>query len=183
MANPDTQRKLLAAGLFILPVLAVKASTMLLLGPAPQAADAAIDTSTTPAITSGPTVSWKPRQLAAAQYIGKLRDEPFGPSPLLFDYVEPEPEPDPIPTVDPTPIKTEIKFTVNAVMSGVRGRTALIDGRPYSEGHNVRRTGWIVELIDCDSRSVTLREEATGERRVISVELPSPNLFGIDPQN
>jgi hypothetical protein len=178
MANLELSKKLWSAGLFILPIVVVKLSTTLLLGPAPHEASAnVVDPGATgPAVVSiGAPAPWTPQQLAAARHISALRTQPFGPAPLLFDKTEvPEIDPEvvvPPPIDDPEPPK-EIMFTVHAVMSGARGRTAVIDGRPYTEGRAVRDTGWVVEVIDCDARSVTLREASSGRKRTISVELP-----------
>jgi hypothetical protein len=183
MPSPDSRKKLLSLAMFILPVVAVKISTVVLIGPGPQSAQATLTDpiAANPPAIAMPTPRWTEKQLAAARHIQALRGEPFGNTPLLYEK-QPEPPPvievivePPPPVIDPVPVPVLAPiptFTLQAVMSGGRGKTALIDGRPYREGERIRGADWMVVIIDNDNRSVTLGEIG-GDRSVrINVELP-----------
>src|SRR5205809_614432 len=65
------------------------------------------------------------------------------------------------------------KFVLQAILSSSQGKTALIDGKPYRAGDEVRGSGWIVQEITAESRSVTLKDAASEHTITISVELPA----------
>jgi hypothetical protein len=177
MPSAKLNRRLWAIGVFILPVVAVKIAAVMLGGQSPQSASATPAENPPMNATSRPAVvNWTERQLAAASHIANHRGQPFGENPLLYQE-EPKPievEVQPVP-VDIEPVETpepEIKFTLNAVMSGSRGKTALIDGRPYREGERIKGTDWDVQAIDCDHRIVTLFNPAKQRTLVVRVDLP-----------
>lgn len=193
MASPESRKNLTAIAALIVPVLAVKAVTLVLGQPAAQQASAhpkpAAATTTAPATTAkaAPLTS---QQIAAINYIHTLRAQPFGPAPIRSEHaartttqpmVQPtEPQVQPSAGLEAVP-----QFTVTAVMSttgivsGSDGsvsvqpaRRALINGRPYREGETVKGTSWKIAMIDCDRRSVTLRDVHSDRTVTINVDLP-----------
>ena len=176
MPSVKFTRRLWALGIFVLPVVAVKVAAIMMGSDAPQSASATpaenppIGPSSRPAV-----VKWSERQLAAAAHIASTHGASFGANPFLY-VEEPKPviEDKPVIPVEIVPQEQEpdATFTLNAVMSGSRGRTALIDGRPYREGDRIKDAPWAVQAIDCDQRQVTLFNAARQRTVVIRVETP-----------
>jgi hypothetical protein len=183
MSAPDTKRKLIVAALFAFPIGMVKLTSMYLLQSGPVAAQAAtVEAATDPvAKTAAPLKPpvWTSKQIAAGKHIAKLRSERFADSPLFYEVHEtphttattsdPEPSAE-IPDAPPPP-----RFVLQMIMSSSSERTALIDGKPYRVGDDVRSSGWVITSIERDTRSVTLKDVQHDRTITISVELPSKN--------
>jgi hypothetical protein len=170
MPNREQKKALTSIGMFVLPVVIVKLTAAMLGAPGPMHAEASQPTpSNEPASAPPPLVKpivWTAQQLAAAAHVEQLDSQPFGPSPL---YYEPVPEEAPAPAA--APVKDNIPaFTLKAVMGTSRGSKAIINGKPYSAGEVVRGTEWLVESIDCDDRSVVLKDGNSGRTLTIGVE-------------
>lgn len=173
MPSPEMRKNLASITIFTLPVIVVKLATMVLGGPASTSAqDPGLELVAgdgTP-VPTNKVAAWSEDQLAAARYIDALRSQPFGATPLLHDTQEPELVPDP--EIIPVEPVSDVKFVLQAVMSGERGDTALINGRPYRKGDQIRGTRWSVISIDSSNHIATLKEAKSGQSMVIRVELP-----------
>lgn len=178
MSSLDIKKRMWSAGIFALPVVVVLLAAFLLGGSSPRGAHGSIVQPTTAVSPLSPenVVSWTPQQARAARYIDSLKDQSYGPTPLWYERDEQAPvmvAPTPDPIIEPTPtIDQPPEFVLRAVMSGARGKTALINGRPCRQDDTVRGTKWKVSLIDCDHRSVTLNEIGSDRTLNIRVELP-----------
>ena len=176
MMTPDTTR-LWSVGMFALPLVAVKLAASVLGGAAPRNAGAAPAVAATePASPTGPglaKIDWTAEQRTAAAHVRELGASSFGPSPMVelrmsTPPVAPEPVIEPVIMPDaPLPV-----FTLHAVMTAPNANKALINGRLYQVGQEVDGSGWIVDHINVDARSVTLRNQESQATMVISVQAP-----------
>lgn len=176
MPSRETIRRLTSMGMFILPIVVVKMSAWMLDGTSPQSANASA-TQATPvnadAAAAPASVKWSVQQLAAAKHGQWLKQQPFSHSPLLYEEEHgTTPQIDPTPLPDPISEDRPVHIVLQAVMSSERGRTAVINGRPYREGDVVHGSGAILVTVDCANRSATLRTARTGELVTINVERP-----------
>jgi hypothetical protein len=160
MASHDRNRRLWAVGFFVMTLVAVKLAATMFGGGAPGPAQASPDVSTAggdPAPGTAPPVAkveWTERQRAAGEYVRQLAQQSFGPTPLLYT-AKPRPG-QTSPTIEPILQSPRPQFVLRAVMATSSGNKALIDGRMYQIGEKVRGSGWVVQTIDIDARSVTL---------------------------
>lgn len=169
MKRHDLRRKLPGLGLFVLPIVLVKAAAIMLGAPGPQQSQAASNQEQAGAAAPAAieTPKWSEQQLQAARYVARLNAEPFGPSPFLHLDA-------PVAAVETVPasVDSTSKLALQAVMSSASVSRALINGRSYGVGEQVRDTNWIVQHIDIDSRSVRLIEAKNNRSMTITVELP-----------
>jgi hypothetical protein len=192
MASPEIRRNAVAIAALVMPVLAVKITTIALGQPSIQQASA--EPKPVAAATAAAVVakarSFSSQQIAAMQYIQTLRAQPFGPAPIRAENVAPvatqpivtpaQPDPDSTSTIGPVPQFTlTAVMSTNGIVSGSDGtvsvqptRRALINERPYREGEMVKGTTWKIARIDCDKRSVTLRDTQSDRAVTVNVELP-----------
>jgi hypothetical protein len=157
MARNSTRRKLGGVGVFILPVIIVKATGVLLTPAGVSAFDGAgiSGANGTQAGLHGGAHKFSKRQLAAARYVKELAGESFGESPLYYDPNRPVIEDT---TITTDPVTNDPVFKVTAVMNAGETDLALIDGELLEEGDTLRHGRWEVTLIDQDTRSVTFAE-------------------------
>jgi hypothetical protein len=169
----DFKRSLLALGIFLVPTVLVKGAAILAGQGGPQSALARGDKAATDAVPPlQPYVAeWPADQLAAAKYIAALREQPFGPSPLLHQ-VTPKPVINPnIPDLEPHVVPPP-NVTVQAILRAAGGNVALINRKRYREGDSLEDEGWIVKTIDPDSRSVLVVHPDTNTEATYTVPLP-----------
>jgi hypothetical protein len=170
MPNLDQKKALASVGMFVLPMVIVKLIAAMLGAPGLTRAEASQPTESTEPTNAPPTavnpIAWTAQQLAAAAHVEQLDSQSFGPSPLYYEPVSEEaPAPAAAPVKDNTPA-----FMLKAVMGTSRGSKAIINGKPYSAGETVRGTEWLVESIDCDARSVVLKDGNSGRTLTVNVE-------------
>ena len=177
MPSLDIKKRMWSAGIFAMPIVVVLLAGLILGESSPRGAHGSVVQPSTAVSPLSPqnTVSWSPQQLQAARYVDSLKSQSYGPTPLWYEREEQAPvvvPPPADPIIEPPPIvEATPEFSLRAVMSGTRGKTALINGRPYREGDTVRNTQWKVASIDCDHRSVLLSESGSDRTLKISVEL------------
>ena len=171
MNASDAKTKIVTFGMFLLPLILVKA-TALMLGQGPDTATAGggpnNDAATT-AIIDPVTREWTEQQLAATRHIELLRTKDFGPSPLLHQQPPPRPNstrPPDTPRIHPPP-----DVSVKTILKTSRGNIALINGRLYRVGGKIG-DGWIVMVIDADARLVLIKHEDSGEEATLVLPLP-----------
>lgn len=166
-------------GVFLLPLLLVKATAIMM--SEPQGASA------TTRIVSGSAdigslddyrPEWTLEQLVAADYIAELDGLPFGPSPLLHIVKRPLiPDPDPDPNTngngdgDPV-IVPPPDITVQMILVSRNGNVALMNHRRYRVGDALGTDGWVVKSIDAETRSVVVELRGTGREATLHVPLP-----------
>jgi hypothetical protein len=182
MASPETNRKIIAVMLFVLPIGLVK-GTSLYMGRSPvQSADASAVDSTAPAdkttVVKAPV--WTSKQIAASKHIASLREQPFDSTPFLHEHkvqatVNSAPEPLVTSPTNNASLGPPPKFALQMIMSGSSGSTALIDNKPYHIGDEIRDSGWTVTDINRQNRSVTLHEATNDRTMVIAVDMPGAN--------
>ena len=173
MPNRETVRRLTSMGMFLLPIVVVKLAATVL-GESAQQSAAALNAQPAAADASAmqpAALKWTPQQLAAARHVDWLKHQPFGHSPLLYDE-DHSVVTHPLHTDTPDPSDGQAKLVLQAVMSSERGRTVVINGRPYREGDTVREANAVVQAIDCATRSATLRDLRSGQLSSISVDRP-----------
>ncbi|MDY7107207.1 MAG: hypothetical protein SYC29_01085 [Planctomycetota bacterium] len=171
MPTSETKRRLAAAGMFVLPLVLVKATAMFLGGTGP-AEVAAAPTPAMPAVTPPPIEPAREiagartdGQQQAAEHIARLHAEDFGSTPLYYQSRDEEAEvvfehPD----LPPPP-----EFILQAVLASSSGNTALIDGEALRVGDRLGDTDWQLIEIDVEARTVTVldpRTERTEKRSV-----------------
>jgi hypothetical protein len=171
MPTNETKRRLAAAGMFILPLVLVKATAMFLGGTGP-AEVAAAPAPAAPTVTPVPVASapsapraWTDGQRQAAEHIARLHDEEFGSTPLFYQSRGAEAavvfeDPD----LPPPP-----EFILQAVLSSSTGNTALIDGQALRVGDRVGETDWQIIEIDAQTRTVTVLDPRTERTEAVSV--------------
>ena len=193
MFSPELRKNGIVIAALVVPVLAVKAATLVLGQPSLQQASAAPQPANAESATASPIIKPKaltPQQIAAMKHAQSLRGQAFGPAPIRPEHAA-------MTTSQPIAVETEVhteqpatmaavpKLTLTAVMStngitsGSDGsvsvqpvRRALINGRPYREGQIVKGTTWNIATIDCDKRAVTLRDTQSDRTVTVNVELP-----------
>ena len=172
MLRPETVRRLASMGMFVLPILVVKIAAVLL-GESTQQSVAGLTTSSPadPGAAPAASVKWTSQQLTAARHVDWLKRQPFERSPLLYEE-DHGMAPQPIHPEAADPSDGQARLVLQAVMSSERGRTAVINGRPYREGDTVHEINAVVESIDCAARSATLRNRRNNQSMTINVERP-----------
>jgi hypothetical protein len=176
MAAPELKRKLWSATAFIVPLLAVKAASVVLVDSGPQTAEATVSNPVTVASAARRNTKLTDQQVAVQRHVQVLSGKPIESDPMLYQGLEPEKPVEPeikVPVIVETPkIEPPPTFELQLVMSGVRGDTALIDGRPYRVGDRIRDTDWKVQSIEVGYRSASLLNVNDGRTLIISVDLP-----------
>lgn len=176
--SPELRTHLPAAMAFVLPILFVKGATLFMGDSAPQTAIASVAPKAQPIAATTPVAAapkMSEKQITAASYVESLRQHSFGPPPFLFERSNSAPKVEETPTdVDPIPdsIGPMPTFTLSAVMSAASGRRALINGTPYREGDTISDTTWVIDAIDINTRSVTLRDTNSDRTTTVAVETP-----------
>ena len=178
MPTPEFNRRLWSAAAFIVPLVAVKIASVLLVDASPQAAEATAQEPMNVSATARKNSKLSDEQLAAQRHIQALSGQPIDSDPMLYVGLEPEKPVEPVvetpvvvegPKIEPPPA-----FELQVVMSGVRGDTALIDGRPYRVGEQIRDTDWKVQSIEVNDRSASLVNVLYARTITITVDLPLP---------
>lgn len=106
--------------------------------------------------------TWTELQLAAGAQVEHLRQLHFGNDPLLHALEDG--------AIESVPDMPGVKLALQVIMSFQSGSVALISGEQYREGDLIKSSPWKVILINGDVRSVTLRNEDTGEEWMLTVE-------------
>ena len=170
MLTSDAKRKLIAFGIFALPIGLVKVAATMLGGPGGAQAQTTFTVAPPPppnATTQGVTLT--PREQTVVDRIARLDDTAFGPTPMLHARTTGRRVVDPSPQGQAVP-----EFRVKAILISSTGNRALIDGRAWKVGERLGDTGWIIIDINGDTRSVTIQEPETG--RVTSSRVEGPDL-------
>ena len=170
MLRSDAKRKLIAFGIFALPIGLVKVAATMLGGPGGAQAQTTLTVAPPPppnVTTPGGTLT--PREQTVVDRIARLDDTAFGPTPMLHARTN-GPR-----VVDPSPPGRSVpKFRVKAILVSSTGNRALIDGLAWKVGETLGDTGWVIIEINGNTRSVTIQEPETG--RVTSSTVEGPDL-------
>ncbi|MHC5002832.1 MAG: hypothetical protein ACYTJ0_06880 [Planctomycetota bacterium] len=173
MLSHERKRRLIGFAVFALPIALLKCTGLIFGGAAPADAAASTGAGANPIPGAGDDgireTRWTPRQLELAEYVAKLRDQPFGDTPLRSPSRERRP------VVEPTPpAQTEhpLEVTVTGMIHGTGGAVAWIDGKAVRVGDAVQDHRWEIVEIDVARRSVRFRHTANGQEAVRF--LPSP---------
>jgi hypothetical protein len=180
MNSPDSRKRMLSLGALVLPVIAVKLVTTILGHSAATSAQASPRPAAFEAATAGANagrVALTSRQQAAAAYVRQTREQTFGRAPFLFEPKPPDSTSSTSTTTTPLvqdtqPDRPLPSFTLGAVMASENGQRALINGRPYLVGDQIKDTQWTILAIDIGARSVTLKDGESDRTIVIAVEKP-----------
>jgi len=160
MVTTETRRRIVAAGLLLLPMFLVKATGMFL---SPSQATAASASAVPGAEGRGSPLAPSAREAnLAATHVADLSTKRFGPTPFYYRPREPE----------ETVVEEGPQFSVQAVVAAPAGNSALIDGKLYRAGDRLGRTPWRVVRIDGNSRSVLIEDERNQKRMTLAVRLP-----------
>jgi hypothetical protein len=178
MLSPESTKRITALAAFAVPLMLVKAAAIVLGGPAASSGATTAPQAANPMAVAPPTgvatqISWTPKELAAATHVQALANLPFGPVPFLYDNQAQaiDTKPPVIENIDVGPVRpVKPDFTLGAIISGSRGKTAWIDGRPYREGDRIRNSNWIVWAIDSSARTVTLSSSETDGQFTLKVD-------------
>lgn len=170
----DPKPVLQSIGIFLLPVILVKAAAFILGAPGPRQSSAAIAADAQPAlainaIAAPATVTQQ--QQETLQRIDDLRSLPFGDSPLYYPPAEAAPVQSAVETVSIGPAPAPA-FTVQAILVRSTGNLALINQRSYTVGDTLHQSDWVVSEINGDTHSVTITQPATGRTATRTQQLP-----------
>lgn len=171
MVTRKTKQSMIAAVTFaVLPVLVVIKSADTLFGSGPEIARASYDRLPfiVPDDDGSDELSMTDQQMQAIDHIAILQSQQFGPSPLHREGETISGNENPF----STPTLPSLQITVQMIMSSSAGNTALIDGKPYKVGQNLKDSAWIVRKIDGEARSVTMENTQTGQSMVFVVQTP-----------
>ncbi len=165
----NTRRKLQGLGVLLVPALLVKGTALLLGNPTAQSSSAAQehDSADVTAITPLVKIEMTEQQIRLAEHIASQHEQPFGESPMHYNA--------PI-AADPSDSRAAPppgEFDVQAVLGSAAGNKTLVNGKLYQVGDTIAGTSWVISVIDASTRSVTLRNEATGEERSQAVNTPA----------
>ena len=157
MATAETKRRLMNAGMFILPLFLVKGAGVMLSTGGPRGVEAAVSGAEETPVIQTPIAApqWSEAQLAVADYVQQLHDTPFGAVPLFFPQDQPEPA---------EIIQAELglqpppEIVLQAILASANSATALIDGKPHKVGDEIRDTGWVIIEIDPELRAVMIQD-------------------------
>ena len=172
MPTTDTKRQMMNVGVFILPLLLVQAASVIVGAGSPRAIEAAAPGVDEPAAVepSLQTARWSDAQLAAADYVRELRARSFGAVPLLYESVETVVDPGDEtaqPGLPPPP-----QVTLQAILASANSVTVLIDGKTHRISDEIRDSGWVIDTIDADSRSITIRDPQTDRVETVTAGGP-----------
>jgi hypothetical protein len=117
------------------------------------------------------SASLTPEQIAAAQHLDALAVEPFGAAPFYYRIRPQNDSPIIVDPGDNPDVDAHPSITVQMIMAGRGGGSALINGKPYKVGDVVDRMGgWRLVEVDGESYSVVLEDPRSGQRRHVKVE-------------
>jgi hypothetical protein len=171
MPTNETKRRLAAVGMFILPIVLVKATALFLSGTGPAEVAAMPAAAPTPAMpapiepVAGPARTWTGGQRQAAEHVAHLREEAFGSTPLYYSARGGEGE---MVFVDPD-LSPPPDFILQAVLASSAGNVALIDGEALRIGARVGDTDWQIIEIDAEARTVTVFDPRAERTETLSV--------------
>ena len=166
--NAKLRDKFIMLIVFLFPYGAVQMTTIFMT--APQSAIAAPQP--TPVVTIllvPPTMTITDVHRAAAKHAVYLRAEPFERSPMDYHVdVVPDQPPDIDPAypdlIPPPNVRLQLSWASKA------GNMALIDGKRYSEGDQLKGSEWIVRKIDGENRIVVLEDTKGEQTEEISID-------------
>jgi len=161
--NEVTIRRIIAGGMFLLPMVLIKVTAFVSGGPAPaQSSAAPVAVVVDPAALITQRKPASEEQLAALRHIEWLGGQSYGDAPLHYDDR----------TAGPARPKTRASdLVVNAILVTRGVATAIINGQLCRLNDRVGTTGWRVAQIDNATMRVTLKRSAGDEdvTRVISM--------------
>ena len=168
MIRGDHGSRAIALGVFLVPLILVKGTAIMMTEPR----GASGSTGTVVGPTDLPNLAayspeWSEEQLAVLRYAEQLREMAFGPSPLLHGVEEAQHAETTVPTSARPPVSV-----VQAILRSTSGNLARIGRRLFREGDELGDTGWTVETIDAESRSVTIVHTETNSEAILHVPLP-----------
>ncbi len=168
MIHRDNGRRAIALGVFLVPLILVKGTAIVMTEP--RGASGSTETVVPPRAFPNLTAyspEWSEEQLAVFRYAEQLRDMPFGPSPLLHGVEEAQHAETTKPTTARPPASV-----VQAILRSTSGNLARIGRKLFREGDELGDTGWTVESIDAESRSVKIVHAETNTEAILRVPLP-----------
>lgn len=165
--SSNKQQKLVRLSVFLAPVLLVKGAAFMM-DTGPVQAEASSDGEQSSAVAAieaaSATIAWTESQRAAARHLAELATTPFGPVPIYADVVAVEDAGD----YGPEPVAQLADLRLQAILTSTRGSTALIDGKPYTEGVAIAESGWT--LIEIRERSVVVQRQVDGATEILEVD-------------
>ena len=166
MIGRDPASRALAIGVFLVPLILVKGTAIMMAEPR----GASGSTVTTAPPTDLPNlVAYSPEcseeQLAVLRRVEQLREMAFGPSPLLHGVEESQNQGKPAVVAPPVVV-------VQAILRSTSGNLARIGRKVFREGDELGNTGWTVDTIDTETRSVKIVHAETESEHTLFVPLP-----------
>ncbi len=167
MMGRDPQSRALAIGVFLVPLILVKGTAIMMAEP--RGASGSTGPPPPPVIPNlaAYTPEWSEEQLAVVRRIEELREMSFGPSPLLHGVEETQQVVTARPTRHAPPV-----VVVQAILRSSSGNLARIGRKIFREGDELGDTGWTIESIDAESRSVKIVHAKTDSVATLIVPLP-----------
>lgn len=168
MLSAERQRRLVEVGVFALPIVLLRVTAMMF-GGQPETADAGQSTREDPIVeaVAQPVFVWDREQIAAAEHVRALREEPFGVSPLRYRRAVPT-QADPAPEVVTGPLRVRL----SGIIDGTNGAVAFVDGEPRRVGDTVEEHRWEIIAIDVEQRLVRFRHTSSADE--VTLVLPTP---------
>ncbi len=159
---------------FLIPLVLVKVAALALVDRAPRGARGAVVARPIDPVDldfSRSSASLTPEQFAAAQHLDALTDEPFGDAPFYYRIRSKSGDPvivDPIdnPHVDAPDIKVQM------ILAARGGGSALINGKLYRVGDELKGLGLRLVEVDGVAYEVVLEDPRSGLRMRVELERP-----------
>ncbi len=160
----------LAIGVFLVPLIFVKGTAIMMTEPrgASGSTGRAVQPPALPDLAAF-SPECTEEQFAVLRRVEQLREMAFGPSPLLHGVEESEQA-----VVDGGKPKSAAPpvVSVQAILRSSSGNLARIRHKLFREGDELGNTGWFVDTIDAESRSVKIVHRATESEAMLNVPLP-----------
>ena len=172
MIGLEPGNRALAIGVFLIPLILVKGTAIMMAEPRGASGSTGGGTVQVPNLPD--LVAYSPEcteeQFAVLHRVEQLREMAFGPSPLLHGVEESQQA-----TVadggKPKSVAPPVA-AVQAILRSSSGNLARIGRKLFREGDELGDTGWFVDTIDAESRSVKIVHRATESEAMLNVPLP-----------
>ena len=174
MPSDLLKRRIGDVAAFLIPLVLVKVAALAIVERAPRGARGAVVARPIDPVDldfSGSSASLTPEQFAAAQHLDALTDKPFGDAPFYYRIRSKSGDPDLVDPIDvPDGDATDIK--VQMILAARGGGSALINGKLYRVGDELKGLGLRLVEVDGVAYEVILEDLRSGVRKPVKLDRP-----------